>query len=135
VACLPGRDSFVFAVEHGSWPRMAKNLARDRYDDDAVVSLDRLAGWQRGSWDNDLAVLSWGVARWLADEHPGELTALLAELEAARVEGSTTYHPDGSWETDGSFRLDADAQRAIFAHRLGEDFEAAWTARIAGKRR
>lgn len=135
VACFPDRDSFVFAVEHGSWPSTSKKLARRLLKDDTLLQLGDLAAWQRGRWDDDLAVHSWAVSRWLAEEHPGLLPVLLAELVQAQKQGATTYSPDGSWKTDGAFVLDGEAQSAIFARHLGEDFEEAWTFGLAGKRR
>ncbi|MFT5689357.1 MAG: hypothetical protein ACI8PQ_002201 [Planctomycetota bacterium] len=135
VYCFPDRSNFVWAAEHGSWPKLAKNLATKLVKDDKLIDVDTLAMFERDKWDNDLAVLSWSVAHWLAEEHADVMPQILFDLNRARVKGSTTYYPDGTWDTTGDFLLSSDRQQRIFARYLGEECETDWSEKISGTKK
>ena len=116
--CYPHRSGFVARTEHDAWPaKLAGELENDAI---AVFSIDALAGWRRGTYDEDAARRAWGLAHWLAREQRAALPAVLEDLRALREKDGRTTHADGSWELVPGYEVPAATQAEILAKRCGE---------------
>jgi len=133
--CYPHRSGFVARTEHDAWPgKLAGELESEAF---AGFSIDALAGWRRGTYDEDAARRSWGLAHWLAREQRAALPAVLEDLRALREKDGRTTHPDGSWELVPGYEVPAAAQAEILAKRCGAgwmDAAKAWSQGNAGVR-
>jgi hypothetical protein len=126
VYCFPFRTGFVAKKEHRRWPARLAALMAARGD--RPLTLAELAAWPRNTWNQDLAVLSFGAAGLLARHYPDELPPVLAAFAAVRRQDGRTTHPDGSWELIPDYEIPAPKQLEILNHELGVDFEAELTS-------
>ena len=96
------------------------------------LTIDDLAGWKRGTYDNDRALLAWGAASFLAKRHAETLPLLLEDLHALRDKESKTTKPDGSWTIDPDYEVPAAKQLELLKARAGDDFLEALARSCAG---
>ena len=122
VYCFPFRAGFVGKKEHKGWGRALAALIAERGE--AGFGMDELAGWARGTYDEERAALAWGAATMLAGSYPGELAAVLSGLATIRDRDGRTLHADGSWEWTSGYEIPAESQRAVLDQALGVDFLA-----------
>jgi hypothetical protein len=133
--CYPHRAGFVARSEHDAWPaKLASELENEALD---VFSIDALAAWRRGTYDEEAARRAWGLAHWLAREQRAALPDVLEDLRALREKDGRTTHADGSWELVPGYEVPAQAQAEILAKRCGEgwaDAAEAWSRKNASVR-
>ncbi len=110
IYCFPYRAGFVGALEHSGWDKRLKRLAKK---DASGFSIDHVAGWKRGSYDEEAALYAFGAVGFLDDHRAGALDELLRALQTARDEQEIVHHPDGTWEKRVDFELDRKDQERI----------------------
>jgi hypothetical protein len=133
--CYPHRSGFVARSEHDAWPgELSKELENEAL---AVFSIEALAAWRRGAYDEEHARHAWGLAHWLAREKKSALADVVEDLRAFREKNGRTTREDGSWELIPGYEIPAAAQEEILAKRCGDGWigEAkAWSRRNAAAR-
>ena len=121
--CYPYRSGFVARSEHDAWPaKLSSELGNEGLD---AFSIDALAAWRRGTYEEEAARRSWGLAHWLAREQRAALPGVLDDLAAIREKEGRTTHADGSWERIPGYEIPAKAQAEVLAKRCGEGWAAA----------
>ena len=122
VYCFPHRTGFVGKREHAGWAATLRLLREARGE--RPFSIDDLAGWPRGTYDDERAALAWGAATLLARHFADSLPALLAELAAVRDRDGRVTHADGSWDPVQGYEVPPETQREVLDRVLGCDFLA-----------
>lgn len=126
--CFPNRDGFVGVSEHSGWESELRRTFLKRKS--LPVSVEEVAGWQRGTWDDQAAALSWGLVTFLiedcldedeldAEEEDRILADIVREMGAHRQTFGVRTSPDGSWTEVPGFELSAGVQRQIIEHHAG----------------
>jgi hypothetical protein len=115
---FPYRTGFVYAAEHSAWESMLAEHAEKR----GAFEFDDLAGYARGSWNQEYALRSWGAVRWMRHFGGRGLPAALEHLRVERWDHGRTVHEDGSWHIVPGYEVSAEVQQAILAQHLGPDF-------------
>ncbi len=125
VYCFPFRSGFVSKKEHRSWPSRLTAAMAARGE--TAITVEALSGWPRNTWNEDLAVLSWGAAAMLAKHYDEELPRVLSAYARLRSEEGRTTEPDGSWQLIPDYEIPAEKELEILNRELGVDFEAELT--------
>ncbi len=124
IFCFPFRSGFVAKQEHRSWPEQLKALLAPASPGVAgrTLTIDDLAGWKRGSYENDRALIAWGAASFLAKQRAKALPLILEDLRAIRAKESKLTKPDGSWQIKPDYEVPPERQLEILKARAGDDF-------------
>lgn len=122
IYCFPNRTGFVGKREHKGWDKVLVQLRESRGE--TPFTIDDLAGWTRGTYDDDHAALAWGAATLLAQHFEERLPQVVDELAGVRDRDGRTTHPDGSWEAVPGYEIAPEAQREILDRVLECDFLA-----------
>ncbi len=127
IFCFPFRSGFVAKKEHRSWSEQLKALFPPvPYETKPrAISIDDLAGWKRGSYENDRALIAWGAASFLAKRHEETLPLILEDLRTIRAKESKITKPDGSWQIKPDYEVPPEKQLEILKARAGDDFISA----------
>ena len=132
VYCFPYRNGFVGRAEHGSWPSKLKGVAKKSAP---AIEVDGLAHWKRGEWDDDKAVLAWGTATYLSQQHAEALPRILEDFRILANARGIERRTDGSWTLLPDFVPTVEDQAGIMAWHLGEEFGTEMQEALAkGKR-
>jgi hypothetical protein len=120
IYCFPWRTGFVSVHEHGGWDPQLKRMFANR--EKRPLDIDDIASIKRGGFSIDDAAISWGTVRFLYREHPKELPALLAELQALHDRLGRTPTPDGKgWTMAAEFEVPAGEQKGAIERIVGSD--------------
>ncbi len=115
IYCFPYRSGFIFATEHTGWDAALKNMFLERAAE--PLRLDEFAHWQRGSYSDSLAKVSFGLAEFLSRYHKDSLSAFVESLRLFRNEHNRVDLGGGTWERKANYRIpDADLQRLLAEH-------------------
>lgn len=141
VYCFPYRNGFVSVGAHTDWGLWLANEfkkgRREKGGKPALLSIDEFATWRPGSvageFEESKAYLSFGVARFLADEHPEKFREVLAAFDAAIEKGRVTWISANEWTTNPDFQLTSDEQLATL-QGLGDDVLDRATEFFRGKK-
>lgn len=114
---FPGRNEFVGVKEHSGWKAQLGETFRGRPE--KALELAEIAGWQRGTWDEEAAAKSWGLVRFLAARDEKALALYLDDLGRAQRTGAVTTQADGSWKSNPDFAVPAEAQTEFLVARFG----------------
>jgi hypothetical protein len=125
VYCFPFRAGFVSKKEHKSWD--ARLAAAMKARGERPLDVAELAGWRRGTWDEERGPLAWGAAALLARHFAEELPALLAAYAAERRQHGRLVRADGSWEALPDWEIAAERERELLDATLRVDFAAELT--------
>ncbi len=125
VYCFPFRTGFVSKKEHKSWPMRLPAAMTARGE--KQVTVEGLSGWPRNTWNEELAVLSWGAAALLVGHYDEELPRVFAAYAAVRFAEGRTTAPDGSWEWIPDYEIPPAKELEILNRELGVDFNAELT--------
>jgi hypothetical protein len=131
VYCFPHRTGFVADAEHTDWGLCLANnfkVARRKKDGrPPILTAEEFADWRpeagKDEFTTGRAYVAFGVARFLAHEHPSELAALMKQLHAAIEKGSKTWTSDTEWQTNPDFRVPVADQLALL-NRVADAFLA-----------
>lgn len=118
IYCFPYRNEFVWATEHTSWE---SELAKCFQPKDASIPLDDLLAWNRGKYQNEAAQISFGLMRFLVQNHGGELPAFLEELRVYCEAHSKIDLGNGNWQRDLAFRVPEAELERMLADHFGAD--------------
>lgn len=134
IFCFPFRSGFVAKKEHRSWSEQLKGVMISSAPDNPLrkLTIDDLAGWKRGTYENDRALLAWGSASFLAKRHAEGLPLILEDLHALRDKESKITKPDGSWTMNPDYEVPAAKQLEILKSRAGDDFLVALERHCSG---
>lgn len=132
VYCFPYRNGFVGRAEHGAWPKKLGRLAKQQGDG---IALATFADWDRGSWEDESAVLSWGVAAHLAKHYPEVLPLILENYRILYNAKGIERGADGSWNILVDYRPSIEDQEEILRFHLGDEFAAEMKEAFAKGRR
>ncbi len=119
VYCFPYRSGFVSAMSHADWGLwLANNFKRSRRkkaDAPLTLQFEEFADWnpRKAGFDPTTAYLAFGVARFLAVEHPDEVDPVLKQLADAMRDGSRQVISDTEWREDPNYQVPIDDQRAV----------------------
>jgi hypothetical protein len=113
VYCFPHRTGFVSDAEHTDWGLCLANnfkVARRKKDGRPPnVTMEEFADWRpetgKDEFTTGRAYVAFGVARFLAHEHPNELMSLMKQMSDAIEKGSKTWTSDTEWRTNPDFRV------------------------------
>lgn len=120
IYCFPWRNGFVSVSEHGGWEADLRKTFSKR--EKQPLSAGELADVRRGGFDSDQAAISWGAVRFLAQHHPAELPALLAELHALRDRlGRISDDGGRHWTMPADYVLPASEQQSALERIVAED--------------
>ena len=124
IFCFPFRTGFVAKKEHRSWTEQLKALLVSPSPETPgrTLAIADLAGWKRGSYENDRALIAWGAASFLAKRCEEALPLILEDLRAIRATESKITKPDGSWQIIPDYEVPPDKQLEILKARAGDDF-------------
>ncbi|MCP3920827.1 MAG: hypothetical protein GY711_35315 [bacterium] len=111
IYAFPGRVGFVAISEHKGWTKALHKLYRKRRD--ASVDVEELTSWERGTYDDTFAAISWGVVTFLAKHRPGTLSGIAADLGLYREMHGVTHHANGTWELVPHYEVPTDVQRTV----------------------
>jgi len=120
IYCFPYRAGFVGKREHKGWTEALAGIAAARGE--RPFSIDDLAGWPRGVYDDERAAVAWGAATLLVRYYPEALPQVLQELAELRVRDGRVTHPDGSWEAIDGYEVPAPKQLEVLDRALGFEF-------------
>jgi hypothetical protein len=121
IYCFPFRSGFVAKAEHRSWSEQLKGVISRGPEDLREVTIADLAGWRRGTYENDRALLAWGAASFLVKRRAEALPGLLEDLRALREKEARVTEPDGSWRVNPDYEVPAAVQEQLLKARAGED--------------
>lgn len=121
--CFPFRSGFVSVDSHADWglwlANEFKKSRRRKADKPAVLGIDEFAAWRsdeaEARFDAGTAYVSFGVARFLAEQHTEHLAGLLKALDARIEEGRKVWVSAHEWTTDPKWRVPAAEQLAMLA--------------------
>lgn len=124
---FPYRAGFVGIGEHGGWDRPLgkafKGFTKGRAD---AYSVDQVASYPRGEFDEERISLIWGFWRYVTSEQPEALGPLLQDMGEAVRAGvrQDTYNADGSFSftIDPTYEPTSEGQVEILQTHLGADF-------------
>lgn len=117
---FPGRDEFVSVHDHDGWKNDLKREFRKRRKE--PLRLDEVAGWSAQRWNPHSAAIAWGFARFLAEQPPETVSAILEDLRLDVKEHGVEVHPDGSWQMVPGYATPPQRQHEILAQHLGADY-------------
>jgi hypothetical protein len=117
VYCFPWRDEFVWATEHGGWPKAVAN----RYERADVAPADFM-GWRRGKYDDAMAKASWGMTEYLLAQEAERLPGLLDELRVFREEHGRVQDDPATWRRDVDYEIPVKDQQELFVKHLGPEY-------------
>lgn len=120
IYCFPYRKEFVGIGDHGGWSPNIKTQFKKRKKD--PLKPEEFATWQRNTWDEDKAHLSWGVVEYLAKHKPESLPAIAEEFRLLFNSGFRTTFGDGTWKTDPRYEVPVEKQTEVLQSHAGEDF-------------
>ena len=134
IYCFPHRAGFVSAASHTDWglwlANHFKKSRRRKNDKPADLGLAEFASWrphaETDEFETGKAYVAFGVARYLACEHPEALPALASKLDERITEGRQVWISATEWRLDTSFELPLDQQRALL-----EEVDPEITAKLA----
>lgn len=110
VYCFPYRSGFVSASSHSSWDKLLENRVDKR---DTPLTMDEVAGLERGRWDSAAAEMAWGTVTFLVRFHPEALPKILDEFYTAWDEGGRDEQDDGTWERIAGYEPPKELQLEI----------------------
>lgn len=124
--CFPYRAEFVWATEHTGWSdELRRRVEKQR----GPLKLESFAAWKRGTYEDGPARLSYGLMRYLVQEHSAALPAFLDALHGFRDRAARIVHEDGSWQKIPDYEIPlADLER-LLTDAFGKDVltkAAAW---------
>lgn len=122
IYCFPHRAGFVGKREHKGWAKQLGLMREARGE--KPFSIDDIAGWARGTYDDERAAVAWGAATLLARTYGSHLPAVVDELARVRERDGRVTHPDGSWEAVPGYEIPPETQREVLDRVLGFDFFA-----------
>jgi hypothetical protein len=117
---FPGRDEFVSVHDHEGWKNELKREFKKRRKE--PLRLDELTGWTSRRWNGHSAALAWGFARFLTEQPPQSVSAILEALRLDMKENGVKVEPDGSWQVVVGYATPVEAQHRILAAQLGDDY-------------
>jgi hypothetical protein len=117
---FPGRDEFVSVHDHDGWKNDLKREFRKRRKE--PLRLDEVAGWTSQRWNPHSAAVAWGLARFLAEQPPETLSAILEDLRLDVKQHGVEVHEDGSWQMVPGYTTPPERQDEILARHLGDDY-------------
>ncbi len=120
IYCFPYRKEFVGIGDHGGWEPNIKTQFKKRKK--KPLQPDEFASWQRNTWDENKAHLSWGVMEYLARFKPEALPAIAEQFRLMFNDGYKTTYPDGTWTTDPRFEIPLEEQAAVLQSHLGDAY-------------
>ncbi len=125
IYCFPGRDEFVFELEHSAWETDLRASFKSRLKnkrDLRPLEATEFMGWETGVYEPDAARLCFGMASFLIEEHDEALAQLLQGLRAAHEEGSLLLYPDEQrWERRLPYALPAERQLELLQQVAGPE--------------
>ena len=128
VYCFPGKDGFVSRGSHGAWPNNLRNLVRKK---DSGISWQRLADWQRWTWNDGDATLAWGVTKYLSMAEAQALPMILEDFRALRNIHGIDRGADGRWRILTDYTVSSADQKELLEGHLGEEFAEEMGAALA----
>jgi len=119
IYAFPSREGFVSIGEHTGWLRpLKKTYSRQKGQD---LTLDEVATWARGSYDEECAARSFGLVSFLLEHRSDSLPRIAAELGAYRETFARVPVEGGRWAMDLSYEVPIQAQGLTLARHAGED--------------
>ena len=133
---FPGREEFIFAVEHTAWEADLRATFKSRLKkkrDLRPLEAAEFMGWESGVYEAESARLCFGVASFLVEEQDGALGHFLQGLRSAHEEGSLLLFPEEQrWERRLPYTVPVDLQLELLQEVAGtevlRDIEA-WFAK------
>lgn len=146
IYCFPNRSSFVSVNEHTGWGQQIANqfkaATRKKAGRAPTLQIEEFASWRPGAsgteYTDGTVCTVFGIARYLATQHPQAVPALVAAMAKAHEDGSRVWVSEFEWRTDPDYRVPADAQQRMLEAidpRLMEAASAWFAAKKAADRR
>jgi hypothetical protein len=128
IYCFPHRSGFVSIDAHTDWGLwLANNFKKSRRKAakrQPVLEITEFADWrprQDDEFATGKAYLAFGVARYLAHEHPKKLDALLITLGEMTAKGRKVWISETEWKLDPEFQPPLLGQ-LVFLEAIQPDF-------------
>src|SRR5262245_9609165 len=118
VYCFPYRKGFVADADHTDWGLwLANNFKVSRRKKDGKptpLGLGEFADWRPEAGSDEFstgrAYIAFGVARFLAHQHPAQLMELVKTLAARIEEGRKVWTSKTEWRTNPDFQISVEEQ-------------------------
>jgi len=107
----------IAEVPTGGWGTELRLAFKKR---ERLLSLEEVAGWRYGTFDEDAAARAWGLTRFLVERHSAALPRALDLLAALCFEKGRRDLPGGGWIWVLDFEPAAAEQLEILERELGE---------------
>lgn len=120
IYCFPWRTGFVYVAEHGGWEAALHKMFQERKKDQPLRMFE-LASCRRGEFDQTCATLSWGMARFLTEFYPEQLSQVLEEFRVLRNTKGRTYQTNAAWTIDPSYELPVELQEEVLKRVVAAD--------------
>lgn len=122
IYCFPYRDEFVWATEHTAWESELRTRFGKRKE--SPLMLSEFAEWQRGSYQGDVAKVSWGLVGYITRYHPEEFSAFIEAMRLYTREHNRIDLGGGSWKRDPDYMLAPKDQLKFAQQFFGDEFLA-----------
>jgi hypothetical protein len=120
IYCFPYRNGFVGIGEHGGWAAALRSAFKGRKSN--PLEMSEFADWRPGTYEDQKAMLAWGLVDFLANEHASSCSALLEDLRIFRDQDNRQSTGENSWQRRLDYEIPADTQHSLFARHVGEGF-------------
>lgn len=118
VYCFPGRDGFVFVIEHSDWDKDLRRLFKNHK---GPLSMREIVIPRTRSFQSVDATRSWGVVEYLVRRHPEAIAPFLADLAEDRRKNGRVGKDDETWELVPTYEAAHDVQQELLRRHAGED--------------
>ncbi|MEM7203518.1 MAG: hypothetical protein AAF628_24860 [Planctomycetota bacterium] len=117
IYCFPHRAGFVTSGSHTDWGLWLANhfkpSRRKSQKMPPALQIEEFAHWaprREAEFDCDKAYLAFGVARYLATQHPTKMPDLWWRMTSAIEKNSKIWITDHEWRTDPEYQLPLEEQ-------------------------